>query len=584
MSFNKQIKSIKMLFDVFNPDKQVKPIIYHGPAKKSWEGSVDNSHLLALSSPELEGINSDYIKSYINDLNQNPQIDLHNILILRHGNIVWKQSFNGYNSNLWHVCHSLSKTVTGLAIGMLWDDSLIDMDECISDIFSQKITKKQYQNRKKVTVKTLLNMTSGVMFNEISSYAEENWISGFFDSVAISDSDKEFHYNSINSFILSAIIKEKTGQCIMDYLESRLWRPLAVQNVYWELAPCGIEKGGWGLYLTINDAAKIGQLIMNGGRWGNKQLISQKWINMSIKNVVETSSSFGEYNYGYHIWTGKHQNSFLLNGLFGQNVLGFMDTGILIVVNSGNVEIFQQGPFFDITHKYFGRDYFPSSTPLPELTNYGYEISNEITTMQNNPGEKQDRLSFMRLARKLDGNKFRFEEKNASTVGLLPIITQVIQNNFTKGIEDISFQKGYFHSDKGKIPMLTAVFTENGQSHNIPIIYNEKSYMQLEFGGEIYEVCISNTVRNGKLKIRLSFLEMAGARTIELKLTKKGSEIELTFNEIPSYEFINKSMELFVSDKIKSKPTAGMINKGINALQKKIKNTFVPVITGKKIQ
>ena len=69
----------------------------------------------------------------------------------------------------------------------------------------------------------------------------------------------------MNSYMLAAIIKKITGHSMMDYLDERLWKPLDIKNVHWDKCPRGIEKGGWGLYLSPVDMAKIGLLYLNKG-------------------------------------------------------------------------------------------------------------------------------------------------------------------------------------------------------------------------------------------------------------------------------------------------------------------------------
>ena len=117
----------------------------------------------------------------------------------------------------------------------------------------------------------------------------------------------------------------------------------------------GIEKGGWGLYLTLYDAAKLGQLFLNGGKWKGQAVIPVNIINNMLAEKVSVPSWMGDYDYGRQIWVGREDNTFLFNGIFGQNILGFTDKDMLIVSNCGNEELGQNGPFFAITHKYFGK-------------------------------------------------------------------------------------------------------------------------------------------------------------------------------------------------------------------------------------
>ena len=584
MSLKRQMQSIKMFFDLFTPNKQIKSIIQHIPQKKSWAGqtgSCNNDVHFHFSTPEREGIDTHYIRSYIRELELQENVDLHNIMILRHGNIIWQQSFSGYDADLWHVCYSLSKTITAMAIGIMWDKGMIDLDESISDIFAYRITGRQYQIHKKITVRHLLSMTSGVLFNEPSSLTEDDWVRGFFEGVIISEPGKKFFYNSMNSFMLSAIVKEKTGLGMMDFLKPYLWDPLDICDACWELSPCGIEKGGWGLYLKLVDTAKLGQLFMNNGVWQGRRIISQEWIEMSLSNVRRLPATFGDYNYGYHVWVGKQQHSFLFNGMFGQNMLGIRDNGILIVSNSGNNEMFQKGKFFDITHKYFGQNYFPASTGL--YTDFTSEISEEITEINSNSGEKTARRSFVRLAHKLNGNKYEFKDKNAATVGLLPLMAQVMQNNFTKGISFVEFKRSIQVDGRKRTPVINIIFTENNKEYVIPVIYGKTERVHLEFDSEEFEACVMGCMKRGGLVLRISYMEMANSRIIELRLREQARVIELKFREMPSAEFINRGIDLLLKGRIRLPGMSTILRRAALRIQTRVTDALEPVLIGTKI-
>ncbi len=118
----------------------------------------------------------------------------------------------------------------------------------------------------------------------------------------------------MNSYMLSVIVRDVSGQSLMEYLKPRLFRPLQIQRVDWEVCPKGIEKGGWGMYMTPEDMAKIGLLYLQNGIWQGERLISEALIREATKMQMAAPQSTGAYHYGYHVWVGKQGKSFLLNG------------------------------------------------------------------------------------------------------------------------------------------------------------------------------------------------------------------------------------------------------------------------------
>src|SRR5699024_4911566 len=145
-----------------------------------------------------------------------------------------------------------------------------------------------YRRFRSLTVRHLLTMTSGVDFDEVGAVTEEDWVKCYFESGVRFEPGAEFAYNSMNSYLLSAIVRERTGQGLSQVLRPRVFVPLGFGRVHWETCPRGIEKGGWGLYLCPEDMAKIGQLLLQKGRWNGRQLVSEEFLREMTRKQVDT--------------------------------------------------------------------------------------------------------------------------------------------------------------------------------------------------------------------------------------------------------------------------------------------------------
>ena len=88
-----------------------------------------------------------------------------------------------------------------------------------------------------------------------------------------------YTYNSLGTYMLSAIVQKVTGEKVVDYLYPRLFRPLGIVNPTWQESPHGTNTGGWGLYLKTEDLAKMGQLLLQKGNWPGPQILSEEWVN-----------------------------------------------------------------------------------------------------------------------------------------------------------------------------------------------------------------------------------------------------------------------------------------------------------------
>jgi CubicO group peptidase (beta-lactamase class C family) len=299
-------------------------------------------------SPESQGVDSTRVADFLNAMRDDPTLDMHGVVILRNGKVLAEATFGAYDQSGGHITHSECKSITGLAVGILIGEGKLSLDDRIADIFGPRMNRINRLTHRNITIRHLLTMTSGVTFNEAGSVTETDWVKCFLESAVLKEPGTSFNYNSMNTYMLACAIRQITGEGLTTYLTPRLFRPLGIENFFWEKCPMGNEKGGWGLYILPEDIAKIGQMVLDGGRFEDRQIVPEDWIKEATRAQVETPKSLGDYNYGYQIWVGRNERSFLFNGMFGQNVLGFFDSGVLLVSNAGNNELFQQSSYYSL--------------------------------------------------------------------------------------------------------------------------------------------------------------------------------------------------------------------------------------------
>ena len=112
-----------------------------------------------------------------------------------------------------------------------------------------------------------------------------NWVRQFLSYPVEYEPGEVYCYNSVGTYMLSAIVQKVTGKKMIELLKERIFSPLGIENAYWLESPQGINYGGWGLYLKTEDLAKAGQLILDRGKWNGKQLISEEWIDEMSKKT-----------------------------------------------------------------------------------------------------------------------------------------------------------------------------------------------------------------------------------------------------------------------------------------------------------
>ena len=259
------------------------------------------------------------------------------LMIIHRDTVIYEQYWLGLEADDPHISWSMSKSFTSLLIGQLIEAGDLSLDAEVQDILPQFID-SGYDG---VSVKELLNMSSGVRFNE--DYGDyDSDINRFGRTFALGKSLEDFaltltrerepgtynQYVSIDTQVLGLIIRELTGQSITELAQEQIWNRLGMQDdAYWIIDNTGMEVTLGGLNASLRDYAKIGVLYLNEGNIGGDQVVSSEWVTASVTpdaphlmpNQTETSSSL--YGYGYQWWVPQYpDNDFFATGVYDQFV------------------------------------------------------------------------------------------------------------------------------------------------------------------------------------------------------------------------------------------------------------------------
>ena len=512
------------------------------------------------ATPESQGISSDLFAALLRELDASKDTEMHHFMALRHGKVICECNFAPYPKGMWHITHSMCKSITGMAIGMLIEEEKLKLDENIYDIFPDHINAFSKIFRPVITVENLLTMTSGITFNESGIVSGNDWLGSFLNASVNGKPGTEFQYNSLNTYVLSAIVTKRTGETLTEYLTPRLFGPLGITKYYWETCPKGITKGGWGLFLCAEDMAKLGQLYLQRGKWNGQQLVSEYWIEISTARHLKTQND--TYGYGYQLWMEQRPGSFEYNGMLGQNVIIYPDMDMVLVTNAGNKEMFQDCIMLNIIRKYFPVNYHPADV-LPEnplshslLKRLCGELENgennnrstslrgrwkrNVVSRRKHSDKKysyrisaavdrpSDHHSFMRA---VSGRTYVMEQQN---IGIAPLFVQVFHNNMTDGISEISFtyDAGNFYVS----------FTEGEVIHKLPVGFGRAADGCVDLHGEHYLVATLGEFARDEndipvLKLEITFIEECVKRKAHI-FFHEDDEIEIRWNETPGKKMI----------------------------------------------
>ena len=523
------------------------------PEKPAFDRDKKDLQPLIRSTPEAEGVSSELIYNLLSELGAAKKIDLHHFLVIRHGKIISETSFSPYRKGEWHTTYSMSKTFTGMAIGLLIDDGKLKLTDKVTDIVGNFANIWQMLKLRELTVENLLTMTSGVGFNESGALAGDDWIKGFLSSALNEQPGRTFSYNSMNSYILSAIVTRLSGKSMQEFLQERIFDKLGIVQSFWETSPEGVTKGGWGMFIRPEDAAKLGLLYLNKGKWKGEQIISEDFVTKATSKQVENDY----FGYGYQLWRGRREGSFVFNGMMGQDVHVYPDLDMIIVNFAGDPVVFQTGQVDKILDKYMTcltlSDIALPDNPVAfanllklskELESGAFNNKSLIAGGWGKRDNLRTRVSSWNKPHPLkhdffvwlNGREYVLADKS---LGVFPLLLQLLHNNFTDGIGEV----GFVYENH----TLYIKLKEGEEVHKLKIGFHKPAYSVINLKGDPYNVAVKgeyteNEEHENVLKLELSFTEEAAKRIIKIHFIN--DEILFEMSETPGQEFIKKGMEV----------------------------------------
>lgn len=279
---------------------------------------------------ESAGLDGNELSDLIADLHADTYPNIHSLLIVRKGKLALEEYFSGdderrgepigeieFDAETLHDMRSITKSVTSILFGIAVDNKTIaDVDAPVLDYFPEY---KDLRTPERMTIRLrdLLSMTSGLAWDEDSvPYGDpansETAMDLSDDSTrfvleqdVVVGPGREFTYNGGNTMLLAAVIERASGMKLNEYAEQALFGPLGITEYEWLTYPDGTLIAASGLRLLPRDAAKLGQLFLDGGRWRGQQIVSEAWVREShFPHAIVSNRVTGFLRYGYQWWIG----------------------------------------------------------------------------------------------------------------------------------------------------------------------------------------------------------------------------------------------------------------------------------------
>ncbi|WP_165921177.1 serine hydrolase domain-containing protein [Paenibacillus albiflavus] len=268
---------------------------------------------------------------------------INSCLISHNNEVVFKYYKNRKMETKLFQVHSCTKSIVSILIGIAIDQGLIESVQVPIETYFPYIG----ADKKQITIEHLLTMTPGWEWGEFSTWQglpfpminTKHWEKFILEQKMVSQSGQHMVYDSGSSHLLSIILKKETNGNTAAFAEKMLFKPLGITDYRWYKDSKGVTIGGFGLCLQTADMLRIGQMLMDGGLWRNKQVVSRSWIENSTTAKFHTYNSIGSY--GYHFWVLANEekqpydpNVFFAMGYGGQYIIVSPEDRLVVVYTS----------------------------------------------------------------------------------------------------------------------------------------------------------------------------------------------------------------------------------------------------------
>ncbi len=272
---------------------------------------------------------------FIEEIQKN-QWEIFDVEVFENGKILHEWHRDGIER---HMVYSATKTITSLAAGMAFDEGKLDLDASLYEYFQaelQQIWKsavseegqkqrdmlfsieaiasheKLVTDLKAITVERLLTMSvDGYPFRP----SGEHWLENVLKISLPNARERVFSYSNVSAYLVGVIVEKAVGEPLYEYLTRKLFSKLGIEKPEYQTCPDGHFYGATGMALNVRELRKIGQLLLEDGKFEGEQIVSEEYVRWATSLQQENDAE----GYGYFVWM--HKDGFSINGKWGQRCI-----------------------------------------------------------------------------------------------------------------------------------------------------------------------------------------------------------------------------------------------------------------------
>jgi CubicO group peptidase (beta-lactamase class C family) len=294
---------------------------------------IESGDGLQISTPENEGFDTLMLKEVYMTLSDEDQYpNIRSLLVMRNNKLVSEAYFKDpVDKDRLHAVMSVTKSFTSLAAGLAFEKGYLgSLDDKAYDYIPEYFDDDSV--KRSITLRHILTMETGIDYDDEVHTAEMIYCDGSSLSYVLSRPQvflpgEDWYYGDGNPQLLSGIIRAASGKNLEDLIMTYLFEPMGISNYFWEQHSDGLNLGGMGLWFRPRDMLKIGQLMINDGKWKGEQLISADWLNAStVQQAINR-------DYGFY-WLTSDSTIYWASGRGGQLICIYPAEQLVVVVTS----------------------------------------------------------------------------------------------------------------------------------------------------------------------------------------------------------------------------------------------------------
>jgi CubicO group peptidase (beta-lactamase class C family) len=294
---------------------------------------------LPRSTPAAQQVDPAAVLAFVDAVDADPAIELHSLMVVRHGQVVAEGWWAPHTPERTRLLYSLSKSFTSTALGLALEEGRLGLDDTVVSHFPELDGEITDPRSRSITVRHLAAMASGHdrdLLDEVLARDRREPVRGFLLTPPDQPPGTLFAYSQPCTYTLAAIIQRVVGMRLTEYLRPRLFDPLGIGEVGWLSWPPGREQGFSGLFARTEDVAKLGQLYLQRGRWGEDRLLPERYVERATSRQIDTPNQDNvdwRQGYGFQFWMARH--GYRGDGAFGQFCVVLPEHDAVVAITGG---------------------------------------------------------------------------------------------------------------------------------------------------------------------------------------------------------------------------------------------------------